>query len=48
MTTKQKYILAYRLLRYYGDWATFHSMCFSYEIEWSIRELAYISYMQNQ
>jgi hypothetical protein len=48
MTTKQKYIIAYRLLRYCGDFQTFNTLCFSYEVNKAIRERAFESYMNSK
>lgn len=48
MSIKDQYKLAYRLVRYYGDFATFNTMCLSYGIDRPIRELAYTSYSWSQ
>lgn len=47
MSLREKYTLAYRLIRYYGDFETFHSMCRSYDISREIRKLAYMSYINS-
>lgn len=47
MTSKEQYILAYRLLRYCGDFETFNTLCYSYGINQKMRELAYQSYMNS-
>lgn len=47
MTIKAQYKLAYRMLRYYGDFETFNSLCLSYGITREIRKLAFVSYMNS-
>lgn len=48
MTTRVQYKLAYRLIRYCGDFETFNTLCSSYGIEREIRVQATESYSWSQ
>jgi hypothetical protein len=48
MSIKEQYKTAYRLIRYCGDFATFHTLCYSYGIDRPIRNSAFVSYYHSQ